>query len=56
LGSAVVYSRRGLDAFCFEPVAHVSNALNRPNDASSMPTVAAGESFTASIRLRAIRP
>jgi aldose 1-epimerase len=55
LSSAVVYIRRDLDAFCFEPVAHVNNALNRRDPESAMPVIAAGESFEASIRFRAIR-
>jgi aldose 1-epimerase len=55
LSSAVVCIRRGLDAFCFEPVAHVNNALNRADRESSMPVIAPGESFEASIRFRAIR-
>jgi aldose 1-epimerase len=55
LSSAVLYIRRGLDAFCFEPVAHINNALNRADRESSMPVIAPGESFEASIRFRAIR-
>jgi aldose 1-epimerase len=55
LSSAVVYIRRGLDAFCFEPVAHINNALNRADRDSSMPVIAPGESFEASVRFRAIR-
>jgi aldose 1-epimerase len=55
LSSAVVYIRRDLDAFCFEPVAHVNNALNRRDPESAMPVIASGESFEASIRFRAIR-
>jgi aldose 1-epimerase len=55
LCNAVVYSRRGLDAFCFEPVAHINNALNRPDRESAMPLIAPGESFNASVRFRAIR-
>jgi aldose 1-epimerase len=55
LSSAVVYIRRGLDAFCFEPVAHINNALNRADRESSMPVIAPGESFESSIRFRAIR-
>jgi aldose 1-epimerase len=55
LSSAVVYIRRELDAFCFEPVAHVNNALNRGDPESSMPVIEPGESFEASIRFRAIR-
>lgn len=55
LSSAVVYIRRELDAFCFEPVAHVNNALNRGDPESAMPVIAPGESFEAGIRFRAIR-
>jgi aldose 1-epimerase len=55
LSSAVVYIRRDLDAFCFEPVAHINNALNRADRDSAMPVIAPGESFEASIRFRAIR-
>jgi aldose 1-epimerase len=55
LSSAVVYIRPDLDSFCFEPVAHVNNALNRHDPESAMPVIAPGESFEASIRFRAIR-
>ena len=55
LCNAVVYIRRELDAFCFEPVAHVNNALNGGDPESAMPVIAPGESFNASIRFRAIR-
>lgn len=55
LSSAVVYIRRELDAFCFEPVAHINNALKRDDRESAMPVIAPGESFEASIRFRAIR-
>jgi aldose 1-epimerase len=55
LSSAVVYIRPDLDAFCFEPVAHINNALNRHDRESAMPVIAPGESFEASIRFRAIR-
>ena len=55
LSSAVVYIRPELDAFCFEPVAHINDALNRDEQESSMPIIASGESFEASIRFRAIR-
>ncbi|HEX3506174.1 MAG TPA: hypothetical protein VHU22_22555, partial [Xanthobacteraceae bacterium] len=55
LCNAVVYVRRELDAFCFEPVAHINNALNRRDPDSGMPVAAPGESFEASIRFRAIR-
>jgi aldose 1-epimerase len=55
LTNAVVYTRRELNVFCFEPVAHSNNALNRPEQASAMPIIAPGERFEASIRFRAIR-
>jgi len=55
LSSAVVYIRRELDAFCFEPVPHINDALNRDDRESAMPVIAPGESFEASIRFRAIR-
>ena len=55
LSNAVVYLRRELDAFCFEPVAHINNALNRSDRETAMPVIASGGSFEASIRFRAIR-
>ena len=55
LSSAVVYIRRELDAFCFEPVPHINDALNRSDRETAMPIIAPGESFEASIRFRAIR-
>ena len=55
LSSAVGYIRRELDAFCFEPVPHINNALNRIDPESAMPVIAPGERFEASIRFRAIR-
>lgn len=55
LSNAVLYIRRELDAFCFEPVAHINNALNRDDPGSAMPVIAPGESFEASLRFRAIR-
>jgi aldose 1-epimerase len=50
---AVVYARAELDEFCFEPVPHLSNALNRQEAEWRMPVVSPGESFTASICFRA---
>jgi aldose 1-epimerase len=55
LSNAVVYIRRELDAFCFEPVAHSNNAINRHEREPAMPVIAPGESFEASISFRAIR-
>lgn len=55
LSSAVLYTRREFDAFCFEPVAHMNNAINRRDPEGAMPVIAPGERFEASIRFRAIR-
>jgi aldose 1-epimerase len=54
LNHAVVYIRSDLDAFCFEPVAHSNDALNRPERAD-MPIIPPGGSFRASITFRAVR-
>jgi len=54
LPAVVVYIRRGAEGFCFEPVPHLSNALNRPGADPSMPVVAPGEAFQATIRFRAL--
>jgi aldose 1-epimerase len=53
---AVVYSSAALQEFCFEPVAHMNDALNRREPGLAMPVVAPGESFSASMRFRAVRP
>ena len=55
LSCAVVYSWAERDEFCFEPVAHMNDALNRQEAEAAMPVVAPGESFSASIRFRAIK-
>jgi aldose 1-epimerase len=55
MAAAVVYIPRGGSAFCFEPVPHINNALNRPGDLPAMPTIAPGESFAATIRFMAVR-
>lgn len=54
LPAAVVYVRRGAEAFCFEPVPHLSNALNRPDAEPAMPVIASGGTFHATIRFRAV--
>lgn len=54
LPGAVVCIRRDVDAFCFEPVPHINNALNLRGEEPAMPIIAAGETFRASIRLRAV--
>ncbi|MGA2777162.1 MAG: aldose 1-epimerase [Steroidobacteraceae bacterium] len=54
LPCAVVCIRNGADAFCFEPVPHINNALNLRDHEPAIPIVAPGESFKASIRFRAV--
>ena len=53
LSHAVVCIRSDLDGFCFEPVPHANDALNRSKD-SPMPVIDPGASFEASIRFRAV--
>lgn len=54
LPGAVVCIRSGADAFCFEPVPHINNALNLRGREPAMPIIAPGETFEASIRFRAV--
>ena len=55
LPCAVVYIAGELDLFCFEPVPHINDALNRRGREHVMPVIAPGESFTAGIRFRAVK-
>jgi aldose 1-epimerase len=52
LPNAVLYTPPGENYFCFEPVPHITNALNRAD--GDMPHIAPGQCFTASIHLRAV--
>jgi aldose 1-epimerase len=54
LSTAVVCIRSHLDGFCFEPVPHGIDALNRRKD-SSMPVIEPGASFDSRIEFRAVR-
>lgn len=54
LAAAIVYIPKGDDAFCFEPVPHVNNALNLRGATPEMPVVAAGEAFETVISMTAI--
>jgi aldose 1-epimerase len=54
LEAAVVYILAGGDAFCFEPVPHVNNALNRPDDRPSMQVIDPGCSYTSCISMTAL--
>jgi aldose 1-epimerase len=55
LPCAVVCIRNDIGGFCFEPVPHMNNALNRHKGDYLMPVIAPGKSFTAGIRFRAIK-
>lgn len=55
LPCAVVYIDAERDGFCFEPVPHVNDALNRRGREHAMPVIAPGESFTAGIHFRAVK-
>jgi aldose 1-epimerase len=55
LPCAVVCIRSDEDGFCFEPVPHSNDAVNRRETDYGMPVIAPGESFTASIRFRALK-
>ncbi len=55
LPCAVVCIRSDLDGFCFEPVPHVNDAVNRRDGDCAMPIIEPGKSFTASIMFRAVK-
>ena len=52
LSHALVYTPPGEDYFCFEPVSHITDALNRSD--GDMPVILPGESYSARIRLSAV--
>ncbi len=54
LPNAVVCIRSDIDGFCFEPVPHMNDALNRRKPDSAMPIIAPGGTFSASIRFRVL--
>ncbi len=54
LPAAVVYIPAGGDRFCFEPVPHCNDALNRHDAMPRFPVIEPGESFTARIVFAAI--
>ena len=54
LTCVVVCIRSDLDVFCFEPVPHINDAVNRSVERGAIPVIAPGESFKASILLRAV--
>lgn len=54
LPAAVVYLPAGGDRFCFEPVPHSNNALNRADAVPPVPIIAPGDSFTARVVFSAV--
>ena len=52
--AAVVYIPKGGDAFCFEPVPHINNALNMPGQEPAMPLIAPNETYHTVIEFRAV--
>ncbi len=54
LAAAVVYIPPDGDAFCFEPVAHVINAINLPGAVPAMPVIEPGTAHVMTIRFRAV--
>lgn len=52
--AAVLYIPRDGDAFCFEPVPHINNALNRRGDSPTMPVIQPGSSYQSTITFTAI--
>jgi aldose 1-epimerase len=53
LPCAVVCIRNDIDGFCFEPVPHINDALNRRNREFIMPVIEPKQCFSASITFRA---
>lgn len=52
--AAVLYIPQYGESFCFEPVPHINNSLNRPADEPAMPTVPSGGSYRSHITLSAV--
>jgi aldose 1-epimerase len=52
--AAVVYIPKGSDAFCFEPVPHINNALNMRGEEPAMPIIAPGQTYRTTIGLQII--
>ena len=52
LPCAVVYSSAANNAFCVEPVSHLSNALNLPQASPAMPVIAPGATVACTITMQ----
>ncbi len=55
LPAAVVYVPEGGKRFCFEPVPHSTDAINRTDADPHMPIIDPGDSFESGIRMTAVR-
>lgn len=54
LPAAVVFIPDSGDFFCFEPVPHLTDAVNRPECETPMPMLVPGETCSARIRMQAL--
>lgn len=54
LDAAVLYIPKDSDIFCFEPVPHINNALNRAGEHPEIPAINPGEYFRTTIKLHAV--
>ncbi len=52
--ATVVYIPKKGEAFCFEPVPHINNSLQRQGEQPEIPCVAPGATYRSSIQMRAI--
>ncbi len=52
LPAAVVYAPPDEGFFCFEPIPHLPDALNRPDLPMQMPVIAPGEAFATTVRFQ----
>jgi aldose 1-epimerase len=52
--AAVIYVPSIGNSFCFEPVPHLTDALNRPKAPAPMPQVAPGETIQTEVRFAAV--
>jgi aldose 1-epimerase len=53
--AVVVFIPKGGSAFCFEPVPHVNNALNRPDLVPAMPIIPPGQAFISTTIYQTVR-
>ncbi len=54
MAAAVVYIPKEGASFCFEPVPHINNSLNRMEEQPAIPVLMPGETFSATITMRAV--